>query len=633
MILTQVEQLEWLVQELKNQPEFSVDTENRGEWPLDPRRNDLFWFSFAWQGNAVAVPMGHSLGKMLRPPGFKERYKVWNETTGRWNTKVRTLPAKYAAPPPQLERDRVLDALYPVFFSDRLKSGHNIKYDVETVSKYYDEIIPGPYDDTMVMAFLLNENHRGKDPYSLGTVVKRYLKVDFKQPIGKAPDTHPFKVTGDYARRDAKYQWLLKQFLRPRITEDNLDGLYALEMDVLDVLVHMETTGAMIDLEMCHRVFDDLTVRIDELRSKIQAEVGHEFNLNSTPQKQKVFYEERGHKPRKFTDTGQPSTDADSLEYYRNDPVIAAFLDYQEANRLRMYPQTYLYGNPKRKTPPAQVNGRIHANFKQSGTVTGRFSCSDPNLQNIPRPESENAKVVRSLFIAPEGHKLIVGDYAQIEYAVLAHYSGDPTLIKFFEEGRNFHRAVASMLLGKPEEEVTKVEYTIVKNTNFATVYGAGDDKVAAMSGVSLSQAKRFRKEHARMLPKVYRFTEEVVRVCKNRRPPHVKTILGRKRRLPEIYSRDWKVSAYAERQAVNTVIQGSAADINKLAMVRTHRLLPDDMQLILTVHDELVVVCPTKKADEGVRLLTEAMEGIDLLRVPLRADIHAVDRWSEAKE
>lgn len=642
IVLTE-DDLEEAVETYRHVPALAFDTETRGDYPLDPRRNDLFWISFASTDACHVIPMGHPNGKLLRPAGVKEKYKVENPRTGRLITKQRTLPVLFSYPPEQLSRERVLDAFKPVLFDkDIIKVGHNLKFDVETVGKYYGAPPVGPYEDTSVMAFLLNENRRqGKHgkPYSLGNLVYVYFKYEYDKTVGKSVSIHPFKKAATYSGLDARYTWLLRERLLPMLHDAGLWELFHdVEMRILSVLVDMETEGATVDIDALQALDEELGSMLLDLQHQVWEEVGHEFNLNSNPQKQKIFYEERGLRPRIFTDSGAPSTAADALEYYREtDKAVALYLEHAEVTKLRSYPKSYLYGNAKKKTPPGIIDGKIHANFKQTGAVTGRFSCSEPNLQNIPRAETELGKKIRSVFVAPSlpDYMLIGADYQQIEYVVLAHYSNDPTLKKFFMDGVDFHMAIASMLLGKPIDQVTKVERTVSKNTNFATVYGAGDDKVAAMSGVSLQQARRFRNLHREMLPKVYLFTDSVVRTCRQRKPPHVKTLLGRKRRLPEIMSRDYKVRGRAERQAVNTVIQGSAADIIKVAMLRLHESLQTELpqaKMILSVHDELVTVCPTPLVEEGVRLVTEAMQGIDLLSVPLRADVKVAERWSDAK-
>jgi DNA polymerase I-like protein with 3'-5' exonuclease and polymerase domains len=271
----------------------------------------------------------------------------------------------------------------------------------------------------------------------------------------------------------------------------------------------------------------------------------------------------------------------------------------------------------------------------QYGTVTGRFASREPNLQNIPRPDTDLGKQIRGLFVAPPGCKLVVADYGQIEMVVLAHFAGKGRLFQGFWDGVDPHTATAAAVFNVPVEKVTKAQRQVAKGINFAVVYGAGPDTVAAQAGITTKEAKRFLEIHQQMFPEIYRFKNEVLEVCRSRRPPHVKTLLGRYRRLPVIWSQDRGVRGEAERQAVNSLIQGSAADLIKLAMVREHAMLPPDMKLILSVHDELVTIAPEERADECVEIVREAMlgEGIQkLVKVPLTSDIKVVDRWAEAK-
>lgn len=272
-------------------------------------------------------------------------------------------------------------------------------------------------------------------------------------------------------------------------------------------------------------------------------------------------------------------------------------------------------------------------------------NCREPNLQNIPTPGTELGRKIRGLFAAPPGYKEVVADYGQIEMIILAHLIGYGALYDGIMNGMDPHSATAAALAGidpdefmdlvKAEDKRAKVARQVAKGVNFAVVYGAGPEKVAAMAGISVKEAKRFMEIHQRMFPEIYRFKDKVLDVAKERQPPHIRTLMGRKRRLPALWSRDYGTRGYAERQAVNSLIQGTAADIIKLAMVRLHQTLEPDMKLILSVHDELVTLCPTDKADRCAEIVREAMvgEGITkLLSVPLSIDLKIVDRWSEAK-
>lgn len=618
---------------------FVIDVETAGQYRLDPRRNELVWMQIATSGGLCEViPVGHPNGE--RNGTTKEPRKDKNG-----KTRYFTVPT-FSPPPRQLSPGEALEAMRPLFFSKKRKVGVNVKFDLETIAKHYGELPEGPYVDLQMVEFLLNENYH---EYKLEKLMERRFDIRMDKSIGAEIEKHPFSAAALYCHLDARREWQLYKDTVWRLKGDDLHGLYwDLEVPVLEACARMETRGVLMDREAAEEVDTDLERRIAESKRKLYQIAGREWNLDSNPQKQAVFYASpkkggQGLKPTKRTGTGAPSCDKDALEAHEGNPLVDEYLRYQEITKIRQYTGAYL-GSVEKKSknknrndaPAIGEDGRVHANFKPHGARTGRFSCSEPNLQNIPRPDTDLGKEIRRLFVAEPGRVLLVADYAQIEYVVLAHFSQDPELIRYFSEGLDFHQAVASRLLRKPLDEVTKVERTTSKNTNFATVYGAGVDKIATMSKIPLEQAKSFQALHRRMLPRVYQFTDDVVRVCRSRRPPHVKTLLGRKRRLPTIHAKNDSLRLEAERQAVNSVIQGSAADINKLAMVRIDRTSPSWMWLLLNVHDEFVVSVPERHVDEGAEILEEAMVGAgisDLMDVPLRTDVKAVDRWSEAKD
>jgi DNA polymerase-1 len=407
----------------------------------------------------------------------------------------------------------------------------------------------------------------------------------------------------------------------------------------------------------------DMSALLVDIEGRIYKAAGQRFNLNAPAQKAAVLYAPKseggqGLKPLKPTDGGKKkrdaglelewkdySTDSDSLDKHPNNEVVKAMLEYAEVSKLLSYPVAYL-GDPEDKDKPCRIfDGRIHADFVQYGTVTGRFSCREPNLQNIPRPDTDLGKRIRGLFVAPPGYKLVVADYGQIELVVLAHFIGRGDLYKGFHNSVDPHSATAAALMGVDAKEfMARVKAgdrkcidfrQVAKGINFAVVYGAGPEKVASMAGITVKEAKKFMETHQKLFPEIYKFKEDVIRVCRSRRPPYIRTLLGRKRRLPLILSSNNGLRMGAERQAVNSLIQGSAADLIKLAMIRLNNRLPDEIRLILSVHDELVVLAPEDRAEEAAALVKEAMlgEGIQkLLRVPLSSDVKIVDRWSEAK-
>lgn len=334
------------------------------------------------------------------------------------------------------------------------------------------------------------------------------------------------------------------------------------------------------------------------------------------------------------------SVDADVLESYPDNPVASSLGEYAKISKvLSTYVESWLGNNGE---APLIIDGYIHAGFQQYGTVTGRFSCRAPNLQNPPRPHTWLGKRLRSLFVPEPGGKLVVADYSQIELVILAHYIGEGALYEGFLQGIDPHTLTAAMVLDKlavigEEGGITKVErQDLGKTLGFAVVYGAGLKKVASMAHLDMNGAKRVMRKHEMMFPEIHAFKQAVINLARSRKPvPYITTLLGRKRRVPALNSRNDKIRMGAERQVFNSLIQGGAGDILKLAMIRLDAILPPEAKIVMTVHDEIVVSCPEEIAEEVARLMTEAMtgEGIQkLVRVPLKIELNIVDRWDLAK-
>lgn len=624
---------------------FCFDVETLGPDRGVPSQNQVAWMSLATEGRAVAIPFGHPNGDVLIRKATRKKNKV----TGKFDP----VSAIYDDPPVQLRPSQVFEALRPLFFSDRIKIAHNATFDLMSIAKYYGgDIVPGPYHDTIVIQWLLNENLKSK---GLKDLIERYYDVIYDhENVGKRIEAHPFSMVAHYAFMDAKYTWLLWKRLYPLIEQAGLQRVFNLEQRVLGVLLDMGLEGAPVDVDRLRELDKELSERLVEMEADIYRAAGRKFNLNAPHQKAEVLYSpvddggqglrcltltNGGEKKRKaglHIGYGDMSTAAEVLETFAGNPVVDSLLDHAEVNKLLgTYVRGYLGepGNPKKTCKI--YNGRIHADLVQYGTVTGRFSCREPNLQNIPRPDTELGKKIRGLFCAPPGYKLVVADYGQIEMVLLAHFAGPGALFDGFFHGIDPHTQTAARVFNVPVGKVTKEMRQIAKNLNFAIVYGAGADKVAAMSGITSREAKKILAEHERQFPEIYRFKSKVLDTCRSRRPPHIKTMTGRKRRLPTIFAADFGVRGYAERQAVNSLIQGSAADLIKMAMVRLHGNLQDGMRLILSVHDELVTLVEEDLAEKCTTIVQEAMLGEDLARlltVPLSADIKVVDRWSEAK-
>ncbi|MEV4575996.1 DNA polymerase [Nonomuraea jabiensis] len=635
--------------------EFVWDLETIGEHRGTPAHNQVTWLGLATHGMAVAIPMGHDRGKII---GHKKEPRIL--TNGRTQNKT---VAVWSKAPEQLRPSQVFEALEPLFFSDRLKIAHNAPFDLASLAKYYDGRVPDkPWFDTFINSVLLNENRLN----GLKQRVNDTWKVNYdKENVGKCVEEFPFQTVARYVYMDAKYTWLLYQEEKDLCAKEGLEGLLALELDVVDTVVEMALNGAPINPTILEEFGVVLDERLVDLEGEIYRGVGQKFNLNSSQQKAKIFYGSKkegglGLKPTALTDGGKKkrkegkeilvtdwSTDSDALEPHKDHPVIANVLKYQKDMKLKSTYVTGILGDPDDPKKPCRViDGRVHGSFKQLGAKTGRWSSAEPNLQNIPS-RGDDGKIIRSAYEALPGWKEVVADYGQIELVMLAHFIGFGALYEGFKNGIDAHTMTASLVFGVPFEEFAREDKTpeeekshkemrgVAKSLNFAIVYGAGPAKVADMADISLAEAKRHMETHREMFPEIYRYKAWVINQAKQERDLHVRTILGRKRRLKDLRIGNDELRASAERKCFNAKIQGSGADIIKLAMVRLLPLLPEHAELILTVHDELVVHAREDVVPLVVDAMKEAMLGEDiqrLVKVPLTSDISVVDNWSLAK-
>lgn len=610
---------------------FAFDVETTGDLRGMPLFAPVSWLSLATEGLAVAIPMGHPNGDTLISRATKRKDRTTN--------KFVPIPAVYSPPPKQMRPSQVWEILAPLMTSDREKIAHNASFDLLTTAKYNNnEPFPGPYHDTIVMQWLLDENLKSM---GLKNLVKNYFQHDYDlESVGKCVEAHPFSKVAHYAYLDSKYTWLLYRKFRQRISDEGLDQIYSLEMDLLNVLLDMRLAGVTVDYAEMLSLKESFGDQLIEIEGRIYQAAGKKFNVNSNQQKQQILYGPKaeggqGLRVSKFTDGGAPSTAADTLEAFPKNAVAAALLEYAEVSKLlNTYINGYL-GDEETGKPTRVYGDKVYPELVQYGTTTGRLSCRSPNVQNISSAATPSGKKVRNLFVAPEGHSLVVSDYGQIELVILAHYSRAKALVDGFSAGIDAHTATASKVFHVAPQDVTKPMRSVAKALGFAVAYGAGPDKVAAMSATSVKEAKQFLEKHEKEFPEVYALKSRILRTARGRKPPHIRTLLGRKRRLPTLMSSNKGLRMYAERQAVNSLIQGSAADVVKMAMVRLHDLLDDDMELILSVHDELVVSCPDAKVERGKDLIYEAMLGEDmqnLMSVPLTADTYVVKKWGEAK-
>jgi DNA polymerase-1 len=383
VIVTTTAQLKEVVAIYSEFDSLAFDVETKGPDRVNPRRNEVFWLSLAGPGRADAIPMGHPLGEIVD-------WEVALRKDGQPRKGAKPKPI-YGKPPKQLSPMEVFDALRPVFFSDRRKVGHNVKFDIESTAKYYGEAIPPPYDDTALLAYLVNENHTGNKPYGLGSVVKREFDYVYEKSLGRiGVETFPFKQAARYSYHDSKYTWLAFQSLLKQVEHEGVLSVYELEAELLECVVDMESTGVPINTEELQKLDKELAAQIKETEERLYEANGGEFNLNADRQVAELLFEKRGHEPRVFTPKQQlPSVASGALAPFLKDPVVRDFLHWDELKKLH---STYVIG-----ILDQLHDGRLHADFDQRGARTGRFSARKPALQTIP---TRRSKQIRGLFVA-----------------------------------------------------------------------------------------------------------------------------------------------------------------------------------------------------------------------------------------
>lgn len=638
-----LDDLEEVVNAYFNFDEFVVDVETLGEFRGEPHRNDVFWISLAGPGRADAIPCGHPLGERvirdiddefyrINPSNNRHQEHRVNASTGR--LKWVDVPEPFTPAPKQLYIKDVIEVLRPLFFSNRRKIGHNVKFDLRSLAKYFGATPPGPYGDTVVAAKLVNENHI--DGYALGRCIKREFHYEYEK-IGKTgPEKFPYSEAHLYSYLDSKYTWLLWQKLKPKMEREKVRPIFDLEMDLLPVLMDMENTGTPIDEAVLDDLGKEFSRELAAHQVAIDRAAGAPINLNANRQIAELVYDTLRHKCVDFTPTGERKTSKDVLEKFEADPIVARMLDHAALRKLQ---GTFIEGI-KRNTS----GGRVHPSFNQTGAVSGRLSCKDPNIQQIPS-RSERGKRVREVFVASPGNVLVVSDLSQIELRMLSHFTQDKNLLRAYRKNLDLHAITAESAFGK---DFTPIQRSLAKNANFSVLFGAGPETMVKKYQIpTVRVAKQLLDSFYRSYPavapwKLDLYEEARARYKKGKQPPYVETLLGRRRRLPDLYSIDKFRRSGAERQAVSVTISGSAADLFKVCMVNCYRLLEErkwEGHILMTVHDELIVEVPERYADEGLLLVKHAMENIDnpftgdpIISVPVVADAKVVTRWADAK-
>ena len=498
---------------------------------------------------------------------------------------------------------------------------HNAKFDLGVLERACLPL-PDRWEDTIIAAHLLDENGE----HGLKPLAKSHLSVADPLTFEEAdrlrlldPD-----VFNEYARNDSRYTYRLWEKFKPELDREGLSVVYEMEKALVPVVLDMERCGMRIDLDLLNPLGREVDSEIERIRAEVFEHAGCRFDLNSNQKVAAILYDKLGIPSKKITNKGQRSVDREALEDVRGyHPAVDALLRYREIDKLS---STFL------KVLPgfADESGRIHPEFRPLGAKTGRFSCSEPNVQQMPA-RSELGKRLRSAFIAEEGCKLVVADWSQMELRVLAHYSRDPLLVEAYtaEMETDLHSLTASRMFRKPIEEVEKSERTVAKMINFGIAYGITPTglfnrlKPAGMD-VTEEECSRFIENYFSTYPGVKEFLSKASQAV--RRRGYVKNLYGRRRRLKGRTARQI-------RQAQNFIIQATAADLAKDAMVRLYRLLPEGAHIIAQVHDEFIIECPALLAEYArgliVEVMTQAPEGFT---IPLKVDVNVVDNWGEAK-
>lgn len=568
------------------------------------------------------------------------------------------VPVRSPAADTHLDEETVVEALKPILEDRKIaKTGHNLKYDLLVLRRAGVELA-GVAFDTMVGSYLIDASRSSHSMDALSLALLERENISIKSLIGsgknqKRFDEVPLELAGPYAAEDADVSLRLHDLMAPQIKQMGLEELASeVEVPLIGVLAELEWNGILVDPKELEKQEERLSGRIEELKDQIQDEAmascGRTFEPDSPKQLAGILFNKPdaadaglGIKPLKRGKTG-PSTDAEVLDKLAQDvtiesPLPQLILEYRQLTKLV---NTYLVSLREEINPDTK---RIHASFNQTVAATGRLSSSDPNLQNIPI-RSEVGREIRKAFVAPKGRVLIAGDYSQIELRILAHLSKDPALIAAFEAGEDIHRAVAAQIHGVKPADVTREQRDGAKMVNFGIIYGVTAYGLGRRLGIGNTEAGEIIEGYKKKFAGITTFLEECIEQARSK--GHVETMLKRRRPITEIDAKNPSRRALAERMAINSVVQGSAADLIKLAMVDLHaRLSPHAAHLrgskkpevqgvlmLLQIHDELVFEADKKNADEARSLIVDRMQKAMDLRVPLVVEASVASNWYEGK-
>ncbi|RQU82337.1 DNA polymerase I [Burkholderia cenocepacia] len=548
--------------------------------------------------------------------------------------KAAYLPVAHRGPdmPEQLPLDEVLARLKPWLESaDRKKVGQHLKYDAQVLANY-DIALNGIEHDTLLESYVV-ESHRTHDMDSLALRHLGVKTIKYEDVAGKGAKQIGFDEVAlaqatEYAAEDADITLQLHHALYPQVArEPGLERVYReIEMPVSLVLRKMERTGVLIDDARLHAQSTEIATRLIELEGEAYELAGGEFNLGSPKQIGQIFFEKLQLPVVKKTPSGAPSTDEEVLQKLAEDyPLPKLLLEHRGLSKLK---STYTDKLPRMVNP---ATGRVHTNYAQAVAVTGRLASNDPNLQNIPVRTAEGRRI-REAFIASPGHRIVSADYSQIELRIMAHISGDASLLRAFSQGEDIHRATAAEVFGVTPLEVNSDQRRIAKVINFGLIYGMSAFGLASNLGITRDAAKLYIDRYFARYPGVAQYMEDTRATAKEK--GYVETVFGRRLWLPEINGGNGPRRQAAERAAINAPMQGTAADLIKLSMIAVDDWLTRDRlasRMIMQVHDELVLEVPEGELSLVREKLPEMMCGVAKLKVPLVAEVGAGANWEEA--
>ncbi|WVN42739.1 DNA polymerase I [beta proteobacterium MWH-UniP1] len=596
MAITDWPAFDRLFAELQSAPLVAVDTETTS---IDARAAKIVGISFAVRvGQGYYIPLAH----------------------------------QYAGAPAQLDRDQVLARLKPWLESDTHKKvGQNLKYDQHVLASV-GIFMRGIAHDTLLQSYVL-EAHKSHD---LDSLSQRHLGrkgLSYDEVTGKGASRIGFEqvavdVATRYSGEDSDFTLHVHETLWPQIQQEALlTKIYQeIEMPVAQVLWQMEHNGIQIDSALLNEQSEELAKKISALEAQAYELAGQPFNLGSPKQLGEILFGKLGYAPVKKTATGAASTDEEVLEKLAEDyPLPRVLLEWRSFSKLK---STYTDKLPTMVDPVTQ---RVHTTFSQAVAVTGRLASSDPNLQNIPVRTQEGRRI-RQAFVAPKGHKLMAADYSQIELRIMAHLSDDPGLSKAFLAGEDVHRATASEVFGVPLDQVSGEQRRYAKVINFGLIYGMSAFGLARNLDIDRGIAKNYIDQYFAKYPGVARYMDEIRKSA--RAKGYVETVFGRRLWLPEINSPNGPRRQGAERAAINAPMQGTAADLIKLAMIEVQKSLTEKKlrsRLVLQVHDELVLEVPDEEVETVRAMLPQKMEKVATLKVPLIVEIGVGYNWDEA--